>query len=76
MSLSWLKLKQKRSEEATKLRTQAIRLLDVMKANTSPMESGTYHLLMAQVLNNLDENRRAIPFWERAIRLLATTSLT
>ncbi len=35
------------------------------------MESGTYHHLMAQVLNSLTEYRRAIPFWEQAIRLLA-----
>jgi tetratricopeptide (TPR) repeat protein len=69
-SLCLFHKKQGRSEEARKLRTQAIILLDAIDPDKAPLELATYHRIMAQVLKNLGEYRRAIPFWEQAIRLM------
>jgi tetratricopeptide (TPR) repeat protein len=71
LSMGWLKQKLKRADEAARLRAQALRLLDAIKPDTPPIESGTYSYLMAHVFDRLEEYRRAIPFWEQAIRLMA-----
>jgi tetratricopeptide (TPR) repeat protein len=65
-NMSWLRLKQHRGKESKKLRRQAAALLD---AGSFQMASAKLQRYMAHVLNRLGDYRRAIPFWEQAIRL-------
>jgi tetratricopeptide (TPR) repeat protein len=64
--LCLLRSRQGNDEEATRLREMAMPLVESI---ATPMESVTYHYLMAEVLVELKEYRRAIPFWEQALQL-------
>lgn len=64
--LCLLRLRQGNVEEAKRLREMAIPLVEGIAA---PMESVIYHHLMADVLVELQEYRRAIPFWEQTLQL-------
>ncbi len=64
--LCLLRLRQGNSDETKRLRNMAMPLVETISA---PMESVIYHHLMADVLVELQEYRRAIPFWEQALQL-------
>jgi tetratricopeptide (TPR) repeat protein len=65
--LSLLRGKQNRDAEARKLREQAA----VYQASGAGwMQNGLFHYLMAEVLVDLGEHRRAIPFCERSVQVL------
>ena len=63
---SLLRLKQRRNEESQRIREQATALLD---ASSPQIASARFQRMMAQVLSKLSEYRRALPFWEQAIRM-------
>lgn len=64
--LCLLRLRQGNAEEAKRLREMAMPQVESISA---PMELVSYHYLMADVLVELQEYRRAIPFWEQALQL-------
>ena len=66
LNLSWLRQRQDREQEARQLHEQANAQLE---QNPASLPDATYNLLMAAVLTDLREYRRAIPFWEQAIQL-------
>lgn len=66
LTVSRLRHRQDRENDARQLREQAIAQLE---QNTPSLQNALFHLLMAGVLMELGEYRRAIPFWERAIQL-------
>lgn len=63
---SRLRQKQDREDEAQQLREQATAQLE---QNPPDLPNAFFHLLMAGVLMDICEYRRAIPFWEQAIQL-------
>jgi tetratricopeptide (TPR) repeat protein len=64
--LCLLRLRQGNASETKRVREQAMPLVDAI---STPMESVVFHHQMAEVLEELKENRRAIPFLEQAIQL-------
>jgi len=66
LNISRLRQKQDREEEARQFREQATAQLE---QNTPGLPNAFFHLLMASLLMELGEYRRAIPFWEHAIQL-------
>src|SRR5260221_2639319 len=66
LNISRLRQKQGREDEARQLREQANVQLE---QNTPSLPNAFFDLLMAAVLMDLSEYRRAIPFWEQAIQL-------
>jgi len=66
LNLSRLRQREDREQEARQLHEQANAQLE---QNTPSLPDATYNLLMAAVLTDLREYRRAIPFWEQAIQL-------
>lgn len=62
--LSWLRQKEKRDEEAKKFRDLASALMDQKVCDGA---RAPFAQLMANVLMNLEEYRRAILFWEVAL---------
>lgn len=65
-NLSLLQLRQGRAEDSRKIREGATNQLNENRASS---RSSLYQHLMGSVLSGLGDYRRAIPFWERAIRL-------
>jgi len=65
-SLGLLRLRQNRPDDSQKLREQATAQLE---SGTAGLESALFQNLMAGVLFDLGEYRRAIPFCEQAIEL-------
>jgi len=66
LMMSRLRQRQDREDDAHKLREQATTQLE---QNPSSLPNAFFHLLMAGVLMDIREYRRAIPFWEQAIQL-------
>ena len=66
--LCLLRTKQGLAEDATKLRTAAMKLFDEMD---SPIDSKLFPQLTANVLRDLQEYHRAIPFYEESAQLLS-----
>jgi len=70
-SLSLLRLREGKTEESAKFRTVAIPLLDQFGAHD---DNRTFPQLTSHVLNELQEYRRAIPFYERSAQLLSAAN--
>jgi tetratricopeptide (TPR) repeat protein len=66
LNLSRLRQRQDREQEARQFHEQANAQLE---QNAPSLPDTPYNLLMAAVLTDLREYRRAIPFWEQAIQL-------
>jgi len=66
LNISRLRQRQGREDEARQLREQATLQ---MEQNAPSLANAFFNLLMAAVLMDLGEYRRAIPFWEQAIQL-------
>ena len=66
LNMSRLRQRQDREDDARQLREQATAQLE---ENPPSLPNPFFDLLMAAVLMNLAEYRRAIPFWEQAIQL-------
>jgi tetratricopeptide (TPR) repeat protein len=66
LNLSRLRQKQDREQEARQLHEQANARLE---QNAPSLPNAIFNVLMAAVLMDLREYRRAIPFWEQAIQL-------
>src|SRR5215472_6988166 len=66
LKISRLRHLQDRENDARQLREQATAQLE---QNKPSLPNDLFHLLMAEVLMELGEYRRAIPFWEQAIQL-------
>jgi tetratricopeptide (TPR) repeat protein len=66
LNLSRLRQKEDREQEAREFHEQANAQLE---QNTPSLPDAAFNLLMAAVLMDLREYRRAIPFWEQAIQL-------
>src|SRR5271157_2708657 len=66
LNMSRLRQRQDREDDARQLREQANAQLE---QSTPSLPNAFFHLLMAAVLMELGEYRRAIPFWEQAIQL-------
>jgi tetratricopeptide (TPR) repeat protein len=66
LNMSRLRQRQARDDDARQLREQANAQLE---QNPPILPNAFFHLLMAAVLMEFGEYRRAIPFWEQAIQL-------
>jgi tetratricopeptide (TPR) repeat protein len=66
LNMSRLRQRQDREDDARQLREQATAQLE---QNPASLPNTFFHFLMAALLMELREYRRAIPFWEQAIRL-------
>jgi tetratricopeptide (TPR) repeat protein len=66
LKMSRLRHRQDREDDARQLREQATAQLE---QNPPTLPNAFFNLLMAAVLMDLREYRRAIPFWEHAIEL-------
>jgi tetratricopeptide (TPR) repeat protein len=66
LNLSRLRQKEDREQEARQFHEQANAQLE---QDTTSLPDAAFNLLMAAVLMDLREYRRAIPFWEQAIQL-------
>jgi len=64
LSMSWLNLKMRKEKDATKLREDAIVLLDAIE---TPILSARYQFQLGEALERVGEWRRSIPIWEQAI---------
>src|ERR1700722_12838984 len=71
-SLALLRLREGNAAESAKLRTVATKLLDQFSTQSTPLnDNRSYQQLTAHVLNELQEYRRAIPFYEQSAQLLS-----
>lgn len=66
LNMSRLRQRQNREDDARQLQEQANAQLE---QNVSSLPNAIFNLLMAAVLMDFREYRRAIPFWEQAIQL-------
>jgi tetratricopeptide (TPR) repeat protein len=66
-SLTLLRKKENRPDDATKVREEAMALVDRV-SNADPLGTKLFPELMSALLMDLHEYRRAIPFCERAIQ--------
>lgn len=66
LEMSRLRQKQNRPDDARQFREQATGQLE---QNPPNLPNAFFHLSMANLLMGLGEYRRAIPFWEQAIKL-------
>src|SRR5260370_13499752 len=66
LNMSRLRQRQDREDDARQLREQANAQLE---QNAPSLPNAIFNLLMAAVLTDLGEHRRAIPFWEQAVQL-------
>ncbi len=66
LNMSRLRQRQDREDDARQLREQANAQLE---QNAPSLPNAIFNLLMAAVLMDLGEHRRAIPFWEQAVQL-------
>jgi tetratricopeptide (TPR) repeat protein len=61
-----LRLRQGNADESKRLREMAMPLVEAV---SSPMQTVIFHNQMANILVELQEYRRAIPFWEQTLQL-------